>query len=392
MYNKTKADDSNSTADTWQWVSDFPGFLPWSSLRTRSRPYVPFALRRTGCLEEAEQRLIRALMRSWGSGVQLPVFGTQTGEAGASSRRRGPRPPKPPPAPPSARKSAGGRGAQAEGGPRTARARPPPGPDGELAARPPAAAEGGPPYSSRHGPSAHTTAGRGRSAPGAREGSPSDGSGSQDFPKACPAFGDGSRRGRGFLAAAGATPAQAAACSALGPKERRGQGSPSCPLGGRGPTRGRPSHRPRKPERQGLPRGGGGHARPRPERAQGAGEPKPPARGTRPNQKAALAPPAQGPRPAPTASSPPVRLQPPKVVPPIVVGTGPQPTRPRALSHHDRAQGPPSAARQEKTVPSGGNPGRAAPVPYTAAHGPRGCRGPKGESPSQPLPEEDEAD
>nr|XP_027220746.1 uncharacterized protein LOC113813008 [Penaeus vannamei] len=47
------------------------------SLRTRSRPYVPFALRRTGCLEEAEQRLIRALMRSWGSGVQLPVLGTR---------------------------------------------------------------------------------------------------------------------------------------------------------------------------------------------------------------------------------------------------------------------------------------------------------------------------
>ncbi|ROT63947.1 hypothetical protein C7M84_018136 [Penaeus vannamei] len=66
---------------------------------------------------------------------------------------------------------------------------------------------GGPPCSCRRGPTQPTRPrGRGRSAPGAREGSPSDGPGSQASPKACPAFGDGSRRGRGFLTAAGARP------------------------------------------------------------------------------------------------------------------------------------------------------------------------------------------
>ncbi|ROT63964.1 hypothetical protein C7M84_018098 [Penaeus vannamei] len=43
-----------------------------------------------------------------------------------------------------------------------------------------------PPYSCRRGPSAHTTAGRGRSAPGATEGSPSDGPGSQARASPCP--------------------------------------------------------------------------------------------------------------------------------------------------------------------------------------------------------------
>ncbi|ROT63949.1 hypothetical protein C7M84_018138 [Penaeus vannamei] len=118
-------------------------------------------------------------------------------------------------------------------------------------------AGGGPPCSCRRGPTQPTRPrGRGRSAPGAREGSPSDGPGSQASPKACPAFGDGSRRGRGFLTAAGGTPA---AASAPGPRGRRGQESPSRPPGGE---------------------------------AQPAGGPR----------TAAL-----GPRPAPTASSPPAR-------------------------------------------------------------------------------------
>ncbi|ROT63856.1 hypothetical protein C7M84_018237 [Penaeus vannamei] len=256
-----------------------------------------------------------------------PLSGTGAGEAGASSRRRGPRRarrrlrPRPERAQgaESPSRPLGGE-AQPAGGPRTARARPPTGPDGELAARPPAAAEGGPPYSCRHGPSAHTTAGRGRSAPGPGKAAPPTAR-QPGPPKACPAFGDGSRRGRGFLAAAGATP-----------------GAPPPP--------------------------------PPAERAQGA----------RPNQQGPRTARAR-PRPVPTASStrgsPPARPQP-KVAPPIVVA--------QALSHHDRAQGPPSAARQGKTAPSGGDPGRAAPVPYAAAHGPRGRRGPKGESPASPCP------
>ena len=118
--------------------------------------------------------------------------------------------------------------------------------------------EGGPPCSCRRGPTQPTRPrGRGRSAPGAREGSPSDGPGSQASPKACPAFGDGSRRGRGFLTAAGGTPAPAAAASALGPRGRRGQESPSRPPGGRGPTSRMPPHRPRKapdrPRRRACP-------------------------------------------------------------------------------------------------------------------------------------------
>ncbi|ROT70793.1 hypothetical protein C7M84_010912 [Penaeus vannamei] len=113
--------------------------------------------------------------------------------------------------------------------------------------------------------------------------------------------------------------------SALGPKERRGQESPSRPLGGEAP--GAP-HRPRK------------------------------------------AP------PAPTASSPPVRLQPPKVAPPIVVGAGPQPPRPRP--------GPSLGRPPGKNGPFGGNPGRAAPVPYTAPTAREGAGGRRGKA--QPAP------
>ncbi|XP_069996768.1 collagen, type I, alpha 1a-like [Penaeus vannamei] len=76
-------------------------------------------------------------------------------------------------------------------------------------------------------------------------------------PKACPAFGDGSRRGRGFITAAVATPAPADAASALGLRGRRGQKSPSRLPGGRGPTSRMPPHRPRKapdrPRRRACP-------------------------------------------------------------------------------------------------------------------------------------------
>ncbi|XP_069996767.1 skin secretory protein xP2-like [Penaeus vannamei] len=104
------------------------------------------------------------------------------------------------------------------------------------------------------------------------------------------------------------------------PKRAQGAGEPKQYARGARPNQqdapAPPAQGPRQaltPERQGLPRGDGGHGRarrlrlrprPRPERAQGAGEPKPPARGARPNQQDAPATPAQGPRPAPTSSLP----------------------------------------------------------------------------------------
>ncbi|XP_069996762.1 collagen alpha-1(I) chain-like [Penaeus vannamei] len=179
-----------------------------------------------------------------------------------------------------------------------------------------------------------------RQRPG--EARPSDGPGSQDPPKACPAFGDGSRRAQGFLAAAEATTARARRLSRLGPRpEGAGAGEPqkaACP-GARpnqrdapapptqGPDRPRPVSLRRRPPARTAAEGGSlsrrrgkpttaGRARPRlgqdppkpaplsgtgageagassrrrgprppppllpgPRKGAGAGEPKPPARG-----------------------------------------------------------------------------------------------------------------
>ncbi|ROT63950.1 hypothetical protein C7M84_018139 [Penaeus vannamei] len=282
--------------------------------------------------------------------------------------------------------------------------------------------EGGPPCSCRRGPTQPTRPrGRGRSAPGPGKAAPPTAR-QPGLPKACPAFGDGSRRGRGFLTAAGARP--------------------------------RPPLPPPPPA----------------ERAQGAGEPKPPPGGgqespSRPPGGEAQpaggpAPPALGPRPAPTASSPPGwspyscrrgpsphdRGQGPlgpgarEAAPPTARQPGPlpkpaplsgreperqglphgggarprpprrlrprperaqgqeSPSRPpggrgptsRGTPHrppsatHDRAQGPPSPVRPAGATPRRGC-GRATPESHAAALGPRGRQGPMGGSPSQPL-------
>ncbi|ROT81696.1 hypothetical protein C7M84_025147 [Penaeus vannamei] len=153
-----------------------------------------------------------------------------------------------------------------------------------------------------------------------------------------------------------------------------------------------PRFRGREPERQGLPRGGGGHARAAAgsasARESAGGRRAQAARsGARPNQQAAPAPPAQGPRPAPTASSPPPPAAA-EVVPPIVVGTGPQPTRPRAGAARPRGPGkaaPPTApaARTPKACPAFGDGSRrgrgflaaAGATPAASASGSRGRRG-----------------
>ncbi|ROT63843.1 hypothetical protein C7M84_018224 [Penaeus vannamei] len=134
-------------------------------------------------------------------------------------------------------------------------------------------------------------------------------------PQSCPAFGDGSRRGRGFLAAGGHARSAAPV--------REGAGGEAQPAGGprtaaQGPARSR------RRARRGLAT--------RPPAAEGA--------------------------------------------PPIVVGAGPQPPRPRP--------GPALGRPPGKNGPSVGDPGRAAPVPYAAAHGPRGRRGRRGKA--QPAP------
>ncbi|ROT63959.1 hypothetical protein C7M84_018123, partial [Penaeus vannamei] len=350
-----------------------------------------------------------------------PLSGREPERQGLPRGGGGPRPRPPPPPRPERAQGAGepkpparGRGPTSRM-PRNARARPPTGPDGELARRPPARSRRRwfPPIVVGAGP--QPTRPRAGLGPGATEGSPSDGPGSQD-PQSLPRFRDGSRRGRGFLAAAGATPAPAR--RRPGPRGRRGQESPSRLPGGRGPTSRMPPQRPRKaPDRprracpppaspqppklsaralsphdrgqgsapgatEGSPSDGPGSQDPqslprfsgtgageagassrrrgprarrlrRPERAQGAGEPKPPARGARPNQQDAPAP-AQGPRPAPTASLPPAASpQPPKVVSPYSCRRGPsahttagraRPRGPRkAALRRPRQPGPPKA-------------------------------------------------
>ncbi|ROT63954.1 hypothetical protein C7M84_018143 [Penaeus vannamei] len=76
---------------------------------------------------------------------------------------------------------------------------------------------------------AHTTAGQGPFGPRGQGRQPLRRPRQPGLPQSLPAFGDGSRRGRGFLTAAGGTPA---AASAPGPRGRRGQESPSRPPGG----------------------------------------------------------------------------------------------------------------------------------------------------------------
>ncbi|ROT63984.1 hypothetical protein C7M84_018118 [Penaeus vannamei] len=92
--------------------------------------------------------------------------------------------------------------------------------------------------------------------------------------------------------------------------------------------------------------------RPRPERAQGAGEPKPPARGARPNQQDAPAPPAQGPRPAHGELAARSRRR----WSPYSCRRGPSATRPRAGAARPRGPrkaAPPTApaARTPQSLP-----------------------------------------
>ncbi|ROT72418.1 hypothetical protein C7M84_009183 [Penaeus vannamei] len=105
--------------------------------------------------------------------------------------------------------------------------------------------------------------------------------------------------------------------------------------------------------------------RPRPERAQGAGEPKPPARGARPNQQGL------------DAGSPPLACS--RRWPPYKLSA-------QALSHHDRAQGPLSAARQGRTAPSGRRSGIAAPVPTPPPTAREGAGGRRGKARASPCP------
>ncbi|ROT63857.1 hypothetical protein C7M84_018238 [Penaeus vannamei] len=178
-------------------------------------------------------------------------------------------------------------------------------------------------------------------------------------------------------------PAPASPLVGTGPQPTRPRAGAARPRGqGRQPLRrpgsqdpqSLPRFRGREPERQGLPRGGGGHARarrllrPGPRGRRGRG---PTSRGPRTARAR--------PRPAPTASStrgsPPARPQP-KVAPPIVVGAGPQPPRPRP--------GPSLGRPPGKNGPFGGNPGRAAPVPYAPPR-PARAQGAEGGKP-EPAP------
>ncbi|ROT70784.1 hypothetical protein C7M84_010914 [Penaeus vannamei] len=143
--------------------------------------------------------------------------------------------------------------------------------------------EGGPPCSCRRGPTQPTRPrGRGRSAPGAREGSPSDGPGSQASPKACPAFGTGAGEAGACSRRRGGTPAPTAAASTPGREGAGGRRAQAARPGGEAQPAGCPPHRRARPPT------------------------------------------------APTASSPPARSC--RRWSPIVVG--------RALSPHDRGQGP----------------------------------------------------
>ncbi|ROT70783.1 hypothetical protein C7M84_010913, partial [Penaeus vannamei] len=212
--------------------------------------------------------------------------------------------------------SAGGRRAQAaRSGARPNQKRPPhrrARPRRRARARPPAAAEGGPPARAL---SPHDR-GQGRSAPGPGKAAPPTAR-QPGPPKACPAFGDGSRRGR-------------ASSRRRGPRPARRRRLPPRPRGrrGRGPTsRGPRTARARPPPGPDGELDAGLAARPQP-----------------------------------------------KVAPPIVVGAGPQPPRPRP--------GPPSAARQGKTALRGQS--RQGRAPLHRCPRPARAQGPKGKA--QPAP------
>ena len=154
-----------------------------------------------------------------------------------------------------------------------------------------------PPYSCRRGPSAHTTAGRGRSAPGATEGSPSDGPGSQARASPCPRktrqtgqtdrqVQPPARRGKGKGSPSRPTGEWAGASGRAGPDG--GRSSSSSSSGGGGSRRGSPpaarSPQPRQSPCRCRRRPSATHdraqdprRRPRPERAPGAdgGKPEP---------------------------------------------------------------------------------------------------------------------
>ncbi|ROT63976.1 hypothetical protein C7M84_018110 [Penaeus vannamei] len=224
-------------------------------------------------------------------GKRLTLSRVEGGEQRGPSRRLRPRPeraqgagePKPPAR--GARPNQQDAPAPPAQGPRPA----------PSASSPPAAAEGGPPYSCRRGPSAHTTAGRGRSAPGATEGSPSDAR-QPGPPKPAPLSGTGageagasSRRQRPRPP----PPASAPAREGAGGRRGKGKGSPSRQTGN-----GRALHRRRG--REGRPR-----RRPQQQqRARGGGRPPPPAAEAVPLSLSAQALSHKRPRPGPALARP----------------------------------------------------------------------------------------